>query len=118
MESNLVMIMPEGDAGLNEFKLVEKESSFESVMNASLDPVSGQVMIKEGEAKVLQYNYETVFEKDVVYGEDEVLERHLRSETDTFVTTSIYAVPRNDYIHPLLHQSIGIFLGTAPTQTD
>ncbi len=100
-ESNLVMIMPEGEPGLNELKFVEKESPFESVMKASLDPVSGQVMIEEGGEKVMQYNYETVFEKDVVYGEDEALEHHLRTATDTFVTTSIYAVPRSDYIHPL-----------------
>jgi hypothetical protein len=100
-ESNLVMIMPEGEPGLNELKLVEKESPFEPVMKASLDQLSGQVMIEEGGEKVLQYNYETVYEKDVVYGEDEILEHHLRSETDTFVTSSIYAVPRSDYIHPL-----------------
>ena len=37
----------------------------------------------------------------MVYGESESLEHHVRTETDTFVTTSIYAVPRSDYIHPL-----------------
>ncbi len=100
-ESNLVMIMPEGEPGLNEFKLVEKESPFGPVMKARLDPESGQVMIEEGGEKVLQYNYETVYEKDVIYGEEEALEHHLRIETDTFVTSSIYAVPRSDYIHPL-----------------
>jgi len=100
-ESNLVMLMPDGEAGLNKLKLVEQESPFEAVMKAILDPESGQVMIEEGGEKVMQYNYETVFEKDVVYGEDEVLERHQRTETDTFVTASIYAVPRSDYIHPL-----------------
>ena len=36
-ESNLVMIMPEGEPGLNELELVEKESPFEPVMKASLD---------------------------------------------------------------------------------
>jgi len=100
-ESNLVLIMPEGEPGLNELTLVEKKSPFEPVMKAILDKSSGQVMIEEGGEKVLQYNYETVFEKDVAYGESEILEQHTRTETDTFVTASIYAVPRSDYIHPL-----------------
>jgi hypothetical protein len=50
---------------------------------------------------VLQYNYQTIHEKDVIRLTSEKLEEHVREEKDTFVTASIYAVPRSDYIHPL-----------------
>jgi hypothetical protein len=99
--SHLVLMMPEGEPGPHSFKLVENTTPFNEVMKATLDPNSGQVMIEEGGEKVMQYNYETVYENDVVYGERETLEHHVRTERDTFVTTSIYAVPRSDYIHPL-----------------
>jgi len=99
--SRLVLMMPEGEPGPRSFKLVENTSPFNDVMKATLDPNSGQVVIDQEGDQVMQYNYETVYEKDVVYGESESLEHHVRTETDTFVTTSIYAVPRSDYIHPL-----------------
>lgn len=99
--SRLVLMMPEGEPGPRSFKLVENTSPFNEVMKATLDPNSGQLVIDQEGDQVLQYNYETVYEKDVVYGESEALEHHVRTETDTFVTTSIYAVPRSDYIHPL-----------------
>ena len=70
-------------------------------MKATLDPNSGHVIIKEDGKNVLQYNYQTIYEKDVVRLEDEKLEEHIRTKKDTFMTTSIYAVPRSDYIHPL-----------------
>ena len=99
--SRLVLMMPEGEPGPRSFKLVETTSPFNEVMKATLDPNSGQLVIDQEGDQVMQYNYETVYEKDVVYGESESLEHHVRTETDTFVTTSIYAVPRSDYIHPL-----------------
>lgn len=99
--SRLVLMMPEGEPGPRSFKLVENASPFNEVMKATLDPNSGQLVIDQEGDQVMQYNYETVYEKDVVYGESEALEHHVRTETDTFVTTSIYAVPRSDYIHPL-----------------
>lgn len=99
--SRLVLMMPEGEPGPRSFKLVENTSPFNEVMKATLDPNSGQLVIDQEGDQVMQYNYETVYEKDVVYGESEALEHHVRTETDTFVTTSIYAVPRSDYIHPL-----------------
>ncbi len=99
--SHVVMIMPAGEPGPHKFNLVEKASPFDAVMKATLDPKSGQVIIEEEGKKVLQYNYQTIFEKDVVRGDNEVLEQHTRTAQDTFVTTSIYAVPRSDYIHPL-----------------
>jgi hypothetical protein len=42
-----------------------------------------------------------VYEDDVTRPIGEQMEEHTRTEKDTFVTTSIYAVPRSDYIHPL-----------------
>ena len=99
--SRLVLMMPEGEPGPRSFKLVENTSPFDEVMKASLDPNSGQLVIEQEGDEVMQYNYETVYEKDVVRAEAEVLEQHVRTKTDTFVTTSIYAVPRSDYIHPL-----------------
>jgi hypothetical protein len=99
--SRVVMMMPDGGRGLRKFKLIESESPLDTVMKASLDPDTGQVMVEEEGKKVLQYNYRTVYEKDVIRLVDEKLEEHNRTERDTFVTASIYAVPRSDYIHPL-----------------
>jgi len=99
--SRLVLMMPEGEPGPRSFKLVENTSPFDEVMKASLDPKSGQLVIEQEGDQVMQYNYETVYENDVVRAEAEVLEHHVRTKTDTFVTTSIYAVPRSNYIHPL-----------------
>ncbi len=100
-KSRVVMIIPDGGPGLRKFRLIENESPIDVVMKATLDPNSGQVLIEEEGKKVLQYNYKTVYEKDVVRLVDEKLEEHTRAESDTFVTTNIYAVPRSDYIHPL-----------------
>ena len=99
--SSVVMIIPDGGPGQRKFKLIESESQFDVAMKATMDPNSGQVIIEEGGKKVLQYNYKTIYEKDVVRTVNEKLEEHTRTKTDTFVTTSIYAVPRSDYIHPL-----------------
>ena len=98
--SRLVLMMPEGQPGLRNFKLLENPSPFKEVMEASLDS-KGQVLINQEGDRVMHYNYKTIYEKDVVRNSDEILEHHIRSERDTFVTTSIYAVPRSDYIHPL-----------------
>jgi hypothetical protein len=99
--SHLVLMMPEGEPGPRSFKLLENTSPFDEAMKASLDPNSGQLVIEQEGEQVMQYNYETVYEDDVVRAEAEALEHHVRTKTDTFVTTSIYAVPRSDYIHPL-----------------
>jgi hypothetical protein len=99
-KQQVVMILPEGGPGLRKFKLIARGSPLDAVMKASMD-FRGQVIIEEGGEKVLQYNYKTIYEKDVVRLEDEKLEEHIRTENDTFLTTSIYAVPRSDYIHPL-----------------
>jgi len=101
LNSRVVMMIPDGEPGLRKFKLTENDSPFKVGMKATLDPNSGQVLIEEEGEKVLQYNYKTVYEKDVVRGGNENLEEHMRINSDTFATTSIYAVPRSDYIHPL-----------------
>ena len=78
----------------------------------------GQYRIEEDGKPVLQYNYQTVYEKDVIRFNDELREKPVEGEVsgsyrdeyisqhpgvpkDTLVTTNIYAVPRSDYIHPL-----------------
>jgi hypothetical protein len=96
----VLMILPNGGPGLRKFKLVESDSPLDDVMHATMDN-RGQVIIEEGGKKVLQYNYKTIYEKDVIRLGDEKLEEHTRTERDTFVTASIYAVPRSNYIHPL-----------------
>lgn len=117
-KSQIVMIMPDGGPGIHKYKLIESESSFKALMKANLDPKSGQIIIEEDSKKVLQYNYQTVYEKDVIRLANEepikpissqvsgiyleaYLKEHPGTKKDTFVTTSIYAVPRSDYIHPL-----------------
>lgn len=74
---------------------------FPDTMAVEIDPKSGQYLIKEGSDVVLQYNYHTVYAEDVVELETARAEEFTRSERDTFITTSLYAVPRSDYIHPV-----------------
>jgi hypothetical protein len=77
---------------------------------------NGQYRIDEDGKPVLQYNYQTVYEKDVIRFDDErkttpgvvsgtyrdeYIDQHAGVPKDTVVTTDIYAVPRSDYIHPL-----------------
>ena len=116
--SELVMMMPAGAPGLRKFNLVERATPFDADIKVTLDPISGQLIIEEEGQKVLQYNYQTVYEKDVIrlakdkdvklvfsrstgiYFE-EYLKSHPGFRKDTLVTNSIYSVPRSDYIHPL-----------------
>jgi hypothetical protein len=98
---NLVMILPARVVATDRFEILKRASPAEAVMKASFDPNNGQVRVEEDGSKVLQYNYQTVYEADVIRPAEEALEQHVRAESDTFVTTSIYAVPRSDYIHPL-----------------
>jgi hypothetical protein len=90
----------------------------DSLMKALVDSSSGQIIIYEDETTVLQYNYQTVYEKDVIHPEgeqgkelvfthmsgvyyDEYLKAHPELERNETTTSSIYSVPRSDYIHPL-----------------
>jgi hypothetical protein len=116
--SKVVMILSNGEPSLRKYKMVETESPFSIVMKATLDPNSGQVIIGEDGKNILQYNYQTVYEKDVIRLPNKeivkpefssltgvYLEEYLKEnpviKKDTLLTTSVYAVPRSDYIHPL-----------------
>ncbi|WP_236971917.1 DUF6807 family protein [Membranihabitans marinus] len=72
-----------------------------SSLSVTQDESNGHVIVKDLEDTVLIYNYHTIHEKDVIRLDGAVRENYNRVEGDTFVTTSIYAVPRSDYIHPL-----------------
>ncbi len=65
------------------------------------DPTSGQVVVSEGERVVLQYNYQTIYQEDVIHLEGAKPENYIKRESDTFKTASRYAVPRSNYIHPI-----------------
>ena len=99
--SRLVMMMPEGKPGPKEFKLVESETPHNSMVITNSDGKSGQVIIEEAGEKILQYNYRMVKEKDVIRYANDIAGIHQKTNRDTTKTTSIYAVPRSDYIHPL-----------------
>ena len=99
-------------------KMEESTGTSEAIMKANVDSSSGQIIIWEDDTKVLQYNYQTVYEEDVVrpgsnqdqelvfsnmsgvYYE-EYLKAHPELERNDTTTSSIYSVPRSDYIHPL-----------------
>ena len=115
--SRLIMIMPDGKPGIRKFKLIIKETPSPNIMKAS-ENFDKQEIIFQSDKKVLQYNYHKVFEKDVIRPEsnknpklvfskasgayfEEYLKAHPTFPKDTVVTSSIYAVPRSDYIHPL-----------------
>lgn len=46
-KAQLVMIMPEGEAGIRKFKLLESDSILNVAMKAIQNPKSGQVVILE-----------------------------------------------------------------------
>ncbi|MDR1583828.1 MAG: PmoA family protein [Prevotellaceae bacterium] len=89
-----------------------------AVMTVEKDPASGQFIIKELGQPVLQYNYQTVYEKDVVRSESQknkkieyypiggvYLDEYYKSNpavtNEGKATSAIWAIPRSDYIHPL-----------------
>jgi len=89
-----------------------------TVMTAEMLP-NGQFVIREAGSPVLQYNYQTVHEKDVVRPEsekdvkleyytinggiylDEYYKANPAVERTGKASSAIYAIPRSDYIHPL-----------------
>ncbi|WP_026809945.1 DUF6807 family protein [Arenibacter latericius] len=118
--SNALAIISKGESELHKFKLLETKSNSDiNDMKAYLDSNTTQYVIEEEGKKVLQYNYQTVYEKDVIRPEssknykiqyldtmsgiyfDEYLKNHPTFPKDTIVTGSIYAIPRSNYIHPL-----------------
>lgn len=116
--SNVLFLMSDGESGKRKFELIESKSPINAAMKTVLDPKNRQIIIEEAGKKVLQYNYQMVYEKDVIRPEnkknvafrfsnvsglyfDEYLKTHPKMKKDTLVTSSIYSVPRSDYIHPL-----------------
>jgi len=99
--SKLVILMSGEASGLHEFEVEQRDKSFGNIMKVYRDPNSGQLIIEEEGKKVLQYNYKTVYRKNVIHLSDAEKEEHEHTGVDTFVTTSRYAKPRSDYIHPL-----------------
>jgi len=95
----LVFIMPQGEKGIRKFRLVESDTPFDPVISDK--DSKGQYLVAEKGKKVLQYNYQTIYRDDVVRDEKEKREEYARNARDTFTVTSIYAVPRSNYIHPL-----------------
>jgi hypothetical protein len=117
-DNQVVMILPQGAQGNLRYKLIEEEHPFNTLVKVSQDPKSHQIIVEENNKKVLQYNYQTVYEKDVIRLPDEqpvkpefsslsgvYLEEYLKEnpviKKDSSLTSSVYAVPRSDYIHPL-----------------
>ncbi|HLT51392.1 MAG TPA: DUF6807 family protein [Arenibacter sp.] len=118
--SSAVVILPNGEPGSRKFKLIENSSAVgNNAMNTYIDSNTSQLIIEEKGKKVLQYNYQMVYEKDVVRPAstknhkieylnkmsgiyfDEYLKNHPTFPKDTVVFGSIYAIPRSNYIHPL-----------------
>jgi hypothetical protein len=116
--STLVFKIPGEGPDLRKFKLKMNSSPVTDGLKAFTDPISRQVVVQDSGKNVLQYNYQTVFEKDVIRPEskkdtelsfspvagiyyDEYLKAHPELEKNDTTTSSIYSVPRSDYIHPL-----------------
>jgi hypothetical protein len=99
-KSNGVILIPYGLPGNRRLILSESKTKFETLMQASEDPISGQIIITDDSKPVLRYNYKTVFEKDAI--DTLPANKYSRQPNDTFMANpSIYAVPRSNYIHPL-----------------
>jgi hypothetical protein len=116
--SKITFRFPMGEPGIRKFMLVESQTPFTQKMNVTIDSETQQLLINEDEKKVLQYNYQTVYQKDVIRPEskkntklvysnmsgvyyDEYLKAHPELKKDNTTTSSIYSVPRSNYIHPL-----------------
>ena len=116
--SGVVLIMSKEISSHQEYKLIENKTPPGDALKTSVDSKTGQVIIKEGDKMVLQYNYQTVYEKDVIRPEskkgtelvfsnmsgvyyDEYLKAHPELQKNDTTTSRIYSVPRSDYIHPL-----------------
>ena len=81
----------------------EKECSrsSEPIMTAKFD-ANGQVILSDGEAPVLRYAYDMVYETDEFAFNGLDANEYVVTENDTFMANpSIYAVARSNYIHPI-----------------
>jgi len=116
--STLVFKMSGEGPDLRKFKLKMNSSPVTDGLKAFTDPISRQIVVQDSGKDVLQYNYQTVFEKDVIRPGskkdtelsfstvtgiyyDEYLKAHPELEKNDTTTSQIYSVPRSDYIHPL-----------------
>lgn len=114
----LVALFPEGMSGKQKYKWVVSDTSSSPYMKVEHTAENAQPAIVEGDQSILQYNYHTVYEKDVIRPGEEIMEMefsemssgryyeeylktHPSFPKDTVVTTAVYSVPRSDYIHPL-----------------
>ena len=111
----LTAILPEDVTG--RYKLVEIPAKSPDSVGVFFDKASGQFLFFEGDRQILKYNYNTVYEDDVVRPDNDTAEIRFDKVTGVYLeeylkenpeadrkavhTTSIYAVPRSDYIHPL-----------------
>ncbi len=126
-----VVILPEGQPGKRKFKMMIKNSPVSHGMKAEGNRNNLQPVLSEGDQLILQYNYQTVYEEDVVRpgGEiiemefsnmssgpyyEEYLKAHPDFPKDTVVSSSIYSVPRSDYIHPLYGMNGEMLTGDWP----
>ncbi len=115
-EDQMICIIPEG--ALPDYEITETDSPLVSNVRVRHDNASGQYVFEENGTPVLQYNYKKVYEKDVVRLEDkdsfhlefsevtgvyleEYQKENQKAGRDSVVTSSIYSIPRSDYIHPL-----------------
>lgn len=117
-DPGLVALLPKGPTGKRLFKLAVKDEPLTPLMKVEpSDDKAHPVILEEGD-KVLQYNYGKVHAKDVVrpggvqkkleYSKsssgiyyDELLKSNPTYPKDTLISSSVYAVPRSDYIHPV-----------------
>jgi hypothetical protein len=116
--SAIIFKIPSGNSYNQGYKLIENKTTLNENLKALTDSKTGQVIVQEGEKKVLQYNYQTVYEKDVIRPEseknvelvfsnmsgvyyDEYLKANPEVTRNDSTKSSIYSVPRSDYIHPL-----------------
>ena len=116
--SNVVVLFTKEFNKSAELELLETGSLSDSTMKSFVDAETHQFVINEDGEKILQYNYRTVYEKDVIrplsqkdkeleFGimsgiyYDEYLKCHPELERNDTTRSSIYSIPRSNYIHPL-----------------
>src|SRR5690625_1194462 len=90
-EVTIVTVITGDVSELNGFQIIDDKTSSSPLMRTFKDPDSDQIIIKENKQTVLQYNYETVYEEEVIRLANAKPEDFTRSEQDTFVTTAKYA---------------------------
>jgi hypothetical protein len=115
-ENQVIAIFPQ--VSPCKYEITETGTPYHFSVTVIPDSTTGQYKFLEDGRLVLQYNYNTVFEKDVIrlgnkesspleFSEvtgvylEEFLKENPHARRDSAYTTSIYSIPRSDYIHPL-----------------